>query len=52
MANIICWICGSNLTCSVYDGTKLLDEYGSKPCLECWQEDDALEEEENDDEFR
>ena len=35
MTNMICWICGENLAYSKYDDTKLLDEDGSKPCVEC-----------------
>jgi hypothetical protein len=42
MANIICWICRDNLSYGKYEETKLLDEDGSKPCLECIAE--ALEE--------
>lgn len=39
MANIICWICKDNLAHQKYDGSKLLDEDGSKPCFECLMED-------------
>ena len=50
MANIICWICNDNLAYKAYDETKLLDEDGNKPCFECWQEDNATTEE-DDNEF-
>ena len=48
MANLICWICSNNLAYKKYEGTKLLDEDGNKPCYECLIEDDALNEEEAD----
>ena len=44
MTEIICWICGCNLAYRLYDDTKLLDENGNRPCLECIAE----AEEEND----
>ena len=46
MANIICWLCKNNLIFKDYDGTKLLDEDGSKPCFECLLESGELDEEE------
>ena len=45
MTNIICWICSNNLTYHDYEGTKLLDEDGSKPCFECLLESGELDEE-------
>lgn len=45
MANIICWICENNLIYREYQGNKLLDEDGNKPCLECFIEDGESEEE-------
>lgn len=44
MASLICWICENNLSYREYQGTKLLDEEGNKPCFECLTEDEALEE--------
>ena len=38
--NIICWICDGNLSYKEYEGTKLLDEEGNKPCFECVLEAD------------
>ena len=45
MTNLICWICNCNLCYKEYKGTKLLDEDGNKPCFECLNEAEALEEE-------
>jgi hypothetical protein len=38
--NIICWICDDNLSYPEYEGTKLLDDNGDKPCLQCISEDE------------
>jgi hypothetical protein len=46
VANLICHICRDNLAFQKYDGTDLLDEDGSKPCLECIAEAEAQEEDE------
>ena len=46
--NIICWICRDNLSFQKYDGTKLLDDDGSLPCLECIAEAEEEVEEENE----
>lgn len=48
MANIICWICNDNLSYQKYEGSKLLDEDGSKPCFECLLEADAFSEPEEE----
>lgn len=42
MANIICWICKIEMSFKNYDGTRLLDEQGNKPCFECILEDQAI----------
>lgn len=44
MSKIICHICDSELAYQKYTGTKLLDEEGNKPCLQC-----LLEAEEEED---
>ena len=46
--NIICWICRDNLSFKEYEGKRLLDDDGSKPCLDCIAESEA---EEDDNEF-
>jgi hypothetical protein len=46
MINMICWICNENLAFFDYKGSKLLDEDGSKPCVECIAE--AADEEQDD----
>ena len=51
MANIICWMCKNNLSFLKYEGTKCLDDDGSKACYECLLEADAFDEEEDVDEF-
>lgn len=43
--NIVCHICDSNLAYKDYPGTKLLDEFGNKPCWDCFQEDEVTQEE-------
>lgn len=50
MANIICWICGDELSHKEYSEKKLLDEDGNKPCLQCIFEDE-ISKEEDDNEF-
>lgn len=40
----ICWLCQTNLSYPEYEGIKLLDDDGTKPCLECIQEDEQEEE--------
>ena len=35
MKNIICYLCNDNLVYQEYEGTKLLDDNGDKPCFEC-----------------
>ena len=39
--NIFCHICDSNFAYKEYQGPKLLDEFGNKPCTECISEDEA-----------
>jgi hypothetical protein len=51
MANIVCWICRDELSYAQYDGTKLLDDDGSKPCLQCIQEEAQNVEAEDNNEF-
>ena len=48
MSNPICYLCGVNLVYKEYDGTKLLDEDGSKPCFDCVTEDEQLKSEGDD----
>jgi len=48
MASIICWICKDNLSFQEYEGTKLLDDDGSKPCFDCLLEAGAFDEETED----
>ena len=43
MTNFICWICGENRPYAEYEETKLLDDNGDKPCLECITEDGSDE---------
>lgn len=47
MSNVICHLCKINLALKKYDG-KLLDEEGSKPCLECVLESDEYNEDEEE----
>lgn len=47
MSNPICWLCRCNLAYKEYDGTQLLDDDGSKPCLECLAEASDIEEPES-----
>lgn len=48
MDDFICWICGQNRSDREYQGKDLLDEDGTKPCLECIIE---AEEDNSDNEF-
>jgi len=41
----ICWLCDTNFVFEGYEGKKLLDDEGNKPCLECIQESPEDEEE-------
>ena len=47
MPNPICWLCGINLVYKEYDGAKLLDESGSKPCFDCITEDEEYTQKED-----
>jgi hypothetical protein len=46
----ICWLCKINFSWVDYEEDKLLDEDGTKPCMECYLESEQEKEVEN--EFR
>lgn len=48
MANIICYICKDSLAYQDYEGLKLLDDNGDKPCFECLIEAGVFDEEEDE----
>lgn len=53
MTNIICYICKDNLCFKSYEGSKLLDSDGNKPCFDCLMEAGVFDdnEEENGDSY-
>lgn len=49
MADIICYLCKENRVCQEWQGPKMLDEDGGKPCFECLLEAGVFDDEEEAD---